>query len=351
MLAARPVSTGAPFRPGAATDAAALEHFRAVAQGIPQLVWRSCNEGRWIWASPQWQAFTGQDEAASLGQGWLEAVHPDDRAATLLAWEGARAHGALAVEFRLLRAADRSWRWHQTRSLPLRGAPEPGWPEGRILSWLGTCTDIEELRQLQERQAVLVAETQHRTRNLLAVVAAIARRTFGQSEAAAEFQQRLATLGRVQGFLSLNEGGSLDLAELVHAELEVAGQADPQRIRVAGPAVELPAGKAQPVALAVHELATNAMKYGALLQPGARLAVIWRLEGGSGPERLLVLDWRESGVAMPSGGGGHRGYGSELIERALPYQLKATTRLVFGPDGVHCTLELPLGGTPEEAPR
>ena len=318
-------------------------HFRTLVEGIPQLVWRSCDRGQWTWASPQWLAYTGQTQAETHGLGWVGAVHVEDRPAVLRAWEKARTHGQVLAEFRLLRASDGAWRWHQTRSMPVRGAPEPGWPEGRILEWLGTTTDIEDFKQLQNQQSLLVAELQHRTRNLLAVVSAIARRNFGGTEGSAEFQLRLATLGRVQGFLSRAESWSLDLKELVFAELRAAGDGQSRKAHVEGPVIELPGEKAQPVALALHELATNAAKYGALAQNGAGLSVTWRLEGDSGDERQLVLFWCESGVVMQMDAPRRRGYGTELIERALPYQLKAKTELVFTPDGARCTLLLPLG--------
>ncbi len=322
---------------------AAIQNWRMLAEGIPQLVWRSCDQGRWTWVSPQWIAFTGLTQEESCGLGWLAAVHPEDRDAAMREWERAVEHGEVLVEFRLRRASDGAWRWHQTRSKPVRSPPEPSLPQGRIVEWLGTTTDIEDFKQLQGRQSLLVAELQHRTRNLLALVSAIARRNFGQSDGSIDFQLRLATLGRVQGFLSRNEDWELDLEELIRAELEAAGNGASPKARVEGPAVALPGDRAQSVALALHELATNAAKYGALAQPMAGLSVTWRVEGGSGAGRQLVLEWRETQVSMPPDAIRRRGYGTELIERALPYQLKARTELVLGADGVRCTLVLPLG--------
>jgi two-component sensor histidine kinase len=102
--------------------------------------------------------------------------------------------------------------------------------------------------------------------------------------------------------------------------------------------VAVPPTSAQAFALAIHELATNAVKHGALGQPSGRLAVTWTLDE-EGPRRLIRLRWRESGVAMPEGGRPLRkGYGSQLLERALPYQLRTQTKLEFGPDGVSCEI-------------
>ena len=106
----------------------------------------------------------------------------------------------------------------------------------------------------------------------------------------------------------------------------------------------------QTFALALHELATNALKYGALSQPDGRLAVEWSIVDGPGGTPLLHVDWRErcrlaerepDGPALSD----RRGYGRELIERALPYQLKARTTYRIGDEGVHCTITLPLSST------
>ncbi len=323
---------------------AETERFRTLAEGIPQLVWRSDADGLWTWASPQWQAYTGQSQEESHGWGWLETVHPDNHAAVERGWHEARPHGRLDVEYRVRRASDGAWRWFNTRSVPVRQAPEPGEPEGRIVEWLGTTTDIDDLKRLQGQQQVLVAELQHRTRNLLAVVRNVARRSMGPSPERDEYDARLATLGRVQGFLSRSPGYTVPLADLVGAELAAMENGDAGKVTVAGPAVELPGEGMQAVALALHELATNAVKYGALAQAAGRLSVTWRLERGDDAGPWLVIEWRESGVAMPGGGPpARRGYGSELITRALPYQLRAETALEFTPDGVRCRISLPTG--------
>jgi len=120
------------------------------------------------------------------------------------------------------------------------------------------------------------------------------------------------------------------------------------KIKVMGPPVALPAMAAQALGLALHELATNAVKYGALAQPSGKLVVSWEVKPESTLSRV-ALDWVESGVAMPARGAppARKGYGSELIERALPYQLRAKTKLDFGPDGIRCAIEVPVA---ENAP-
>ncbi|MGF1627659.1 MAG: sensor histidine kinase [Alphaproteobacteria bacterium] len=317
------------------------ERFRLLATNIPQLVFRTQPDGDRTWASPQWIDFTGLGFEESLGQGWLDAVHPDDREETQAAWAEARRTGEYYVEHRVRRASDSAYRWHQTRVRRVENDAQ------QSLDWVGTMTDIHDLRGLQDRQQVLVAELQHRTRNLLAVVQAIASQTRRRSDSLdtfeTEFGSRLRALGRVQALLARFEQHNVDLRELVVTELGAHGAEGltADRMRVEGPSVALPPDAAQALGLALHELATNAIKHGALSQPTGRLEVTWqemRSDGG----RRVVLEWTENGIAMANDRPRRKGYGSELIERALPYQLGAETRLEFGPDGIRCTIGVPV---------
>lgn len=144
--------------------------LQTLVEGIPQLVWRAVNAGEWTWASPQWSEYTGQHEADYRGRGWLMPLHPDDHVHAREAWAHAVEQGGFDVEYRIKRQSDEEYRWFQTRAAPVRD------PAGSIIEWLGTSTDINDLRELQDRQHVLVAELQHRTRNLMAVVRAMGAR-------------------------------------------------------------------------------------------------------------------------------------------------------------------------------
>ncbi len=133
----------------------AERQLRTLVEGVPHLLWRSCNRGRWIWASPQWIDYTGLSQDESQGRGWLDAVHPDDRPAALAAWEKAQDHGMLDVEFRVRRAADGAYVWHRTQSMPVRDEA------GRIVEWLGTTTDVQDLK---DHARALESEIQERKR-------------------------------------------------------------------------------------------------------------------------------------------------------------------------------------------
>ena len=309
---------------------------RALIEGIPQLVWRSADAGRWTWGSPQWLSFTGQTQEECAGLGWLDAVHPDDRGAAMEAWERAGREGILDVEYRVRRALDGAWLWHHTRSLPVRDAA------GGTIEWLGTSTDIDAIRQLQARQEVLVNELQHRARNLLGVVAAVADRTVKQGGSVEAFEERLQALSRAQGLLSQGNNDTVAVDALVRTELAAYADEASFRVTISGPEVHLRARQVQNFALALHELTTNAVKYGALKDGTGQLAVTWDVVLDRRQRRRLALNWIESEVAVRQDVAHRRGYGTELIQEALAYALRAEVDYTLGPDGVRCRIEMPV---------
>ena len=313
--------------------------FRMLATSIPQLVFRTRPDGSRTWGSPQWEVYAGLSDANSRGFGWLEAIHPEDKELTLSRWESARESGEYYAEHRIRRHADGQYRWHQTRAKPAGTS---------AVDWVGTSADVHDMKGLQDRQQVLLSELQHRTRNLLALVQAVARQTKKSATSLddfhGQFESKLGAMSRVQGVLARTDQRPIDLRQIIQAEIEAHGAGEAAEID--GPVVELAPNAAQAMALALHELATNAVKYGALRQPPGRLSVQWKLRESDGCPRVK-LEWQESGVTMvaPPAQGRRKGYGSELIERALPYQLNAVTSLEFTGDGVRCTVELPLEQT------
>lgn len=317
------------------------ERFRVLATNIPQLVFRCRPDGRRTWGSPQWISYTGLDLPASLEYGWMEAVHPDDREKTQFAWIAASKSGAYEVEHRLRRQLDGDYRWHQTRALPIATGEDPSAED-----WVGTSTDIHELRGLRDHQQVLLAELQHRTRNLLGLAQAIAARLVRQSATLdqfwQEFQSRLGALGRVQALLGASEAG-VSLRDLLEAEMGVHAARGDHRIAMDGPPVILPDRAAQMLALAFHELVTNTVKHGALRVASGRVDVRW---GVDRERRLLRIRWEESGVVVAPSEKRRSGFGTELLQRALPYQLGGTTDLSFPEAGFRCLIAIPFARAP-----
>ena len=279
---------------------------------------------------------------------WLSAIHPDDRArieASLARALDPDGDGICQSEYRVIGIEDGVERWVSSHGRTVFEGRRP-------VSFVGAARDITSRREWGDRLQVLVGELQHRTRNLLGLVRATADKTLRSSmdldDFSARFHDRLDALARVQGLLSrLNEGDRVTFDELIRCEL-TAMAADPGRITLEGPlGVRLRSSTVQTLAMALHELATNAVKYGALGQAGAHLTVTWALRPATdGGAPRLAIDWSERAVVAPPPTPDARGgQGRDLIERALPYQLRAQTTYRLTADGVHCTIEVPVSAT------
>ncbi|MBB6505720.1 PAS domain S-box-containing protein [Sphingomonas endophytica] len=292
---------------------------------------------------------------ALLALGVVDVTHPDDvpKSRTALR-EAARVASPVTLDKRYLRP-DGSFAWANSTVSAL-----PGHGEGPA-GFLVVTADLTErrraeaaVRESETLQRLLIGELQHRTFNLMGVVRATADLTIASSvdlaDFRAKFNSRIDALARVQRLLSrLQDHDRVTFGELVRAELDATGALDGDRTRVTldGPAdVPLRSGTVQTFAMALHELATNAVKYGALGQPDARLRVSWSVRQAAPGAAWLHVDWVETRVRMPEPGAapGGTGQGRRLIEEALPYQLQAETSFVLARDGVRCSIALPLSG-------
>ncbi|HEX2136548.1 MAG TPA: PAS domain S-box protein [Microvirga sp.] len=201
------------------------------------------------------------------------------------------------------------------------------------------------LRDSQARTKLLLDELQHRVRNTLAVVRSVARRTAANSDGIEDFAMhldgRISAFARVQAALTRDPSAGLDLEMLIADELLAVGAHEGERVkRIKGPKIRLHPKAAEMLALAIHELATNAVKYGALSSERGWIEAEWTINQAEGDARL-VFEWTERGVTL-SGQPARRGFGTELIERTLSYDLGGEAALRFEPTGLRCTLVLPL---------
>ncbi|MDH2327714.1 PAS domain S-box protein [Cereibacter sp. SYSU M97828] len=306
-------------------------------------------DGRFLRANAELCRILDRTHAQLMEMTVQQVTHPDDIATSIEAIGRVIATDEpAAVDKRYLRP-DGTVMWASSTIALLKGR------SGRPDRLLAVTADLTTRREAEELHKVLIAELQHRTRNLMAVVLALSRSTARSSTDLAgfiaSFQDRLEALARVQRLLSrLSDLGRISFDALIESEL-AAVDADARRVTLEGPkGIRLRSSTVQILAMALHELATNAVKYGALGQEAGHLAVAWDLravEGQGAP--WLHVDWRESGVEMPDRraaphGGGQ---GRKLIETALPYQLNARTSYGFEPDGVHCTILIPVSQTAE----
>lgn len=205
----------------------------------------------------------------------------------------------------------------------------------------------------EERLRILVAELQHRVRNILTVVRSVFSRTVevggDPEEIADHFKGRLDALARTHAIVTRSAARTADLESLIRDELLSVGATDGETVRIEGPDVTLGFWHAESLGLAFHELTTNALKYGALKVEGATLDITWRVNLDQRGNRVLDIAWIERGVPAVSVQPQRHGFGKELIEEALPYRLKATTKLELRGGGIRCTISVPVTAEGEDA--
>ncbi len=207
-----------------------------------------------------------------------------------------------------------------------------------------TFIDVTAITRAEERQRLLLAELQHRVRNTLGVVRSIARRSAETSSSVEDYAShldgRLNAFARTQAMVTRDPEGGVDLEYLVVEEMLGYNAREGEQLRVSGPPVRFEPKAAETFALAIHELATNAIKYGALSRPNGKVDVSWRLDDRVNPIEL-ILDWQERGgprIERPQ----RKGFGTELLEKTLAFELKGKTMLNYDPSGLHCTIAIPL---------
>lgn len=243
-------------------------------------------------------------------------------------------------------------RWHRRKNgerFFASGTMRPLRDEsGKHLGFVKVARDITDRKRHEDRQKMLLNELTHRVKNTLVTVQSIALQTMRNAPTMQAFQDafeaRLGALAKTHNLLMQNPAQVATLRDLVAGELSHYAADDDSRYGIAGDDVSLPSKIAVPIGMMLHELATNAAKYGAFSIPSGRVEVSWTVARGA--QRSLHLSWVETkgpAVAKPD----RRGFGSRLIERGLAHELGADVRLIFDPAGVRCTMDIPLPSVAE----
>jgi two-component system CheB/CheR fusion protein len=325
------------------------ERFRAIVESARDYaIFTTDGRGRiddWL---PGAAAVFGFSAEEAVGQDAAIVYTPEDRAAGVWQQEFATAREeGMAPNVRWHMRKDGSRVFIEGSSRALLG------PSGRLRGVIKVGQDVTErrkgeeaLRESEAKGKLFLAELQHRVRNTLAVVRSIARRTAATSETVEDYamhlEGRIDAFARVQAAVTRNPIGGIDLESLVAAELLAYGAHEgKQVVSIKGPNTSLQPKAAETLGLAIHELATNAVKHGALSAERGRVEVAWRFGEADGEARL-VFDWNETGVKLSTNGPRRQGFGTELLERTLAYELGAVTKLAFEPRGLRCTISLPV---------
>lgn len=201
-----------------------------------------------------------------------------------------------------------------------------------------------DLANSVKKQEILLHELQHRVNNMLMTIRAVARLTRAKSASLDEFanalDDRLTVLARNHALLSQPGRTNVGVHEILKQELSAQGAVEGQNLRYHGPEIFLSSKQAQVLAMTFHELATNAVKHGALSVENGRVEVTCTVDRGERAEHVR-LQWRERGVLIEREPV-KRGYGSEVLEKSVPDLLRGTLHRKFHPDGIECVIQFSI---------
>jgi PAS domain S-box-containing protein len=312
------------------------ESLRLAVEGAGMATWDvdlASRRGHWSGTRFDILGYARPADLTGSVEDWLRLIHPQDRAGVEEAVE--RCFGAgipFTVEYRILRADNGEERWlHSYGNRITVDSDEPP-------RFIGVSFDITARKRSEQHQMLLIHELNHRVKNTLAIVQAIAHQSFKgetlSAEARRAFEGRLAALSAAHNLLTRQNWEGASIRQVVDEGMAAYRASD--RIVVSGPDLPLAPKAAVSLAMAVHELATNAVKYGALSTERGQIHIDWAVEDGG-----LRWTWRESGgppVTRPA----RRGFGSRMIERGLASELRGEVRLEFPIEGLVCRLSSPL---------
>ena len=309
------------------------ERFRLMSESAPVMIWMSDAQGRCLHLNRLQRDFWNVTKEGLASFDWQDTMHPDDAAEIGRQIMTAMAEQRPATITGRYRGSDGAYCVLQTEARPRHSAT------GEFLGMIGVNIDISERMRADSQRELLLAELNHRVKNSLAVVQSIAHQTFRRDdvprEARKSFDDRLVALAAAHNLLTLSNWESAAVADIAAAALQADG-ANKGRVVLSGPPVKLLPREALALAMALHELATNAVKYGALSNDSGRVDLQWSRDAAR-----LTLRWVESGgpaVSKPT----RRGFGSVLLERSLAQDLNGTVDIDYRPQGLTCAIALPV---------
>jgi PAS domain S-box-containing protein len=320
------------------------ERFRLMSEHAPVMIWMSDENGKCLHLNKMQRDFWGVSEENLAEFDWSSTMHPEDApeiGRTIMEAMAKRTSVDLKGRFR-----DALGRWRV-----LQTVARPRMSNAEFLGMIGVNIDVTEReeaeaarRQAEMHRELLVAELNHRVKNTLSVVLAIAHQTFkGTADESREaFRGRLVSLARSHDLLTDSNWTQVGLQELAAGSLQMQ-DGDEARVLLRGPAVLLTPRQAVSLSMALHELFTNALKYGALSDREGRVTLEW--DWTAETPRQLEIRWREQGgpaVAPPT----RTGFGSVLLQRSLKGDLNAAVTLDFDPAGLVCIIRASLAPDP-----
>lgn len=313
--------------------------FKVLTDAMPQMVWSTRPDGFHDYYNARWYEFTGVPAGSTDGEGWSGMFHPEDQDRAWTRWRHSLETGdPYEIEYRL-RRRDGVYCWTLGRALPVRDE------EGRIVRWIGTCTDIDDAKRGAEQNELLSRELSHRIKNIFAVISGLiglsSRHEPQFKPFARSLQARIAALGRAHEFARPHSEksrpiiGASTLQGLLNELFQPYPAFDEGRISLTGVDAALDDRGATPIALTFHELATNAAKYGALSTPEGQVVILIAQAGDN-----LSIVWREQGGPAIEGPPEHAGFGGRLADLSIVQQLGGAIRRIWAREGLIVEVDL-----------
>jgi len=321
--------------------AAGEERYRLAALATREAIWEwDIVSGRLIHGPAIGHICGTPPEAFARMEHWHACIHPEDRERVVASRDAALAAAGeqWQDEYRVATAtggyADVLDRGYLVRD-----------GEGQALRMIGALADVTDRKRAEAQQSLLLAELNHRVRNILAVITSLATQTIRRSRGLADFNDafvgRLRALSRVHGLLTRSNWTTTTLDAVAREALAPHGADEVSaQIRISGPSSKLSPRTAQAFSLLFHELGTNAAKYGALSVKDGVIELNWEILPANGRQGRITIAWHERGgpaVAPPE----RRGFGSLLIEQTVRFELKGDCAVSYDPQGFRCRIELP----------
>lgn len=315
--------------------------FRVLADSMPQMVWSTLPDGFHDYYNARWYEFTGVPDGSTDGEAWNGMFHPEDQPRAWERWRHSLATGdPYEIEYRL-RRHDGVYRWTLGRAMPVRDA------DGRIVRWFGTCTEIDDLKRMEQAKELVSQELSHRIKNIFAVISALVALSARQYPEARTFasalRTRISALARAHEFVRPHSDvsqplmGSMTLHAFLKALFEAyVGPDGAPRVSVSGDDALFDDQAATSVALLFHELATNASKYGALSTADGQVVLTTR-----GDDDGFTLIWEETGGPEVRKPPERSGFGSSLATLSVEGQLGGKLTRDWRPEGLRVVAVLP----------
>lgn len=313
--------------------------FGVLTDAMPQMVWSTLPDGFHDYYNAQWYDFTGVPQGSTDGEGWNGMFHPDDQERAWARWRHSLETGEpYEIEYRL-RHHSGEYRWTLGRAFPVRDR------DGTIVRWIGTCTDIDQAKRDADQTELLSRELSHRIKNIFAVIAGLIGLSTYSDPDSKEFANRLggriSALGRAHNFARPHSDQSRPYSQFTGLQgmltelLSPYREDDGVRITISGEDVRIDERSATPIALVIHELATNAVKYGALSATGGTVTVVT-----ANDDATVSIIWLERGGPVVSAPPETSGFGTQLSDISIGDQLGGKIERRWHADGLEVKLTI-----------